>query len=229
MTIVTSGRGKNRLRAALRGPTAFSDNSVTVDLDQGVIRNAAVLTQGDAKGHPFQISADTVAACVAFINSAAEGIRCRFRHPDVKTSRDPEGNTLQKVADDTGTMVGRVREEINRLLREGHDISADERAKLEGALKAMDTMEAAEKRQESRGVIGPQTSPFSESPELKFGQDASREAFGAGARQREQNERRLQEKEVDLIIQGNQYLRQLVDFARAEHGKDPMQPAGLSG
>jgi hypothetical protein len=98
-----------RRHAALRGPTAYSDNTVKVDADAGIIYNAALLTEGDARGHPFQIGASTVAELVALVNGAPDGVRSRFRHPAVKTKSDPDGRIIQEVADDTGTMVGRIK------------------------------------------------------------------------------------------------------------------------
>jgi hypothetical protein len=111
-------------RAALRGPTSFSDSTVKVDVENGIIYNCALITEGDARGHPFSIDSQTVAQLVSLVNASAEGCKSRFRHPNVKTSTDPEGNIIQQVADDTGTMVGRIRAaRLETIVQDGKSVA----------------------------------------------------------------------------------------------------------
>jgi hypothetical protein len=110
--------------AALRAPTAYSDSGVSVDFDNGIIKNVALITEGIALGKPFDIDKTTVEQIVALVNASADGIKCRFRHPNVKTSTDPEGNVIQEVADDTGTMVGRIKNgRIATVMQDGKPVA----------------------------------------------------------------------------------------------------------
>ena len=125
------------------------------------------------------------------------------------------------------------REEFNKLLREGQDLTADERKQIEAARDATVGAEQAEVRAAGRPQIGPQTSPFSQSSDLKFGQDASRESFAAGARQREQDERnRPPSAELDAGIETNKWLSQLLQIAKQqldEAKRNHSAPAHLAG
>ncbi|HSZ55452.1 MAG TPA: hypothetical protein VK797_07325 [Tepidisphaeraceae bacterium] len=99
-----------RRHAALRAPTTYSDGGLQVDEQAGVLRNIALITAGPAKGHPFEIDQTTVEQLVDFINAAgADGVKSRWKHPAVTTKTDPEGNLIQEVADDTGSLIGVVK------------------------------------------------------------------------------------------------------------------------
>lgn len=105
----TAARPTPKKLAALRGPTAFSDKSVEVDEANGVIKNVALITVGPALGHPFEIDETTVDQLVALANSQADGVKCRFKHPQIVEGVDAEGKPTQRVADDTGTQVARIK------------------------------------------------------------------------------------------------------------------------
>lgn len=93
------------MKTCLRASVPGGKSAVTVDAKLGVIYNVALMTVGRALGHPFQISPDTVNDFVALANAQPEGVKSRFNHP--KIMETPDGR--QSVADDFGTMVGRIK------------------------------------------------------------------------------------------------------------------------
>ncbi|HSZ58500.1 MAG TPA: hypothetical protein VK797_22730 [Tepidisphaeraceae bacterium] len=118
------------------------------------------------------------------------------------------------------------REEFNKLLREGQDLTADERKQIEAARDATVGVEKAAIARAGMPEFGPFSSPFAQSPELKFGQDAGREAFAANARQAEQTARAIWQKQLDAQNASNTHLQHLIEMAR-QFLKDAMAPAGL--
>jgi hypothetical protein len=76
--------------------------SVSVDVEAGVIRNAAVMTVGPAMGHGFFCDARTLSQVAEFINKDPGGVRVRLKHPGI----DP---VTGGPVDATATMVGRCR------------------------------------------------------------------------------------------------------------------------
>lgn len=87
--------------AALRSAAAFA-TGVDVDVEAGVIRNAAVMTVGPALGHGFNIDATTIRQVADLINAAGEpGVVVRYKHPQP----NPDGT----MPDALGTDVGYVR------------------------------------------------------------------------------------------------------------------------
>lgn len=102
------GRRGGRV-VGMRGPTVYSDKSLSVDEEAGVLRNVALMTVGDAKGHGFSLDQTSIEQLVALAAQQPDGVKCRFKHPDVKESTDADGNRVQRVADDTGSMVGRIK------------------------------------------------------------------------------------------------------------------------
>lgn len=88
-------------------PPAYSDGTVTVDFDNGVIKNVNLGQVGVAKGHGFEIDDDAIQKIVDLVNAAPEGVKCRAGHPaeDVQTAQ----GVVTKVTDDFGKMVGRVK------------------------------------------------------------------------------------------------------------------------
>lgn len=94
-------------KVSLRGiaPTSFSDSSVSVDEAAGIIKNVALMTVGEAKGHGFDLDQTSIEQLIALANSQPDGVRSRFKHPAI--TETPEGG--QSVADSTGSMVGRVK------------------------------------------------------------------------------------------------------------------------
>jgi hypothetical protein len=106
---MTQTLATSRRHAALRGPTAYSDGAVKVDFENGVIRNIALITVGPALGKSFDIDQTTVEQFAYFVNAAgAEGIKSRWKHPEVTTRRQDD-QVIQQVADDTGTLVGVIK------------------------------------------------------------------------------------------------------------------------
>lgn len=89
-------------KASLRSAAAFDGGGVEVDVENSLIRNAAVMTTGPALGHGFEIDATTIKQVADLINAKPNGVPVRFRHPE------PAGD--DGVMDDTlGTDVGYVR------------------------------------------------------------------------------------------------------------------------
>lgn len=96
--------------AGLRAsPPAFSDRSVEVDVDAGIIKNVALLTVGPTLGHGFDIDETTVDQLVSLSNQEADGVRCRFKHPEITQKPGADGEVIQTVSDDTGSLVGRIK------------------------------------------------------------------------------------------------------------------------
>lgn len=67
--------------SALRANVFTAFGGVEVDEEAGVIRNAAIITKGDAQGHGFVIDDTTLQQVADLINASPDGIKCRFRHP----------------------------------------------------------------------------------------------------------------------------------------------------
>lgn len=95
--------------ACLRGPTTFSDKTVKVDKDAGVISNVSLMSIGATIGHPFTIDAVTIEQLVSLAGGQPDGVKCRFKHPPVTEKEMPNGDIMQEVGDDTGTLVGRIK------------------------------------------------------------------------------------------------------------------------
>lgn len=107
----TSAVTKKGPIACLRGPTVYSDKSVVVDEAAGVIKNVSLMTVGPASGHGFEVDQTSIEQMMALASAKGpDGVKSRFRHPEITETRDPvTGDTIQTVADDTGTQVGRIR------------------------------------------------------------------------------------------------------------------------
>lgn len=87
--------------ATLRAVVPSFGGGLEVDEDAGVIRNAAVMTIGEASGHGFDIDATTLEQVAGLINAAgSDGVKVRFKHPQ---------DNLGNPTDDTGTLIGRLR------------------------------------------------------------------------------------------------------------------------
>ena len=87
--------------AALRSALAPMGAALDVDHEAGVVRGVAVMTAGPALGHGFECDLTTLQQVGEYIAAAGEdGVKVRFRHP-----QDAQGNPT----DDTGTLIGRVR------------------------------------------------------------------------------------------------------------------------
>lgn len=96
--------------AGLRhGPVVYSDRAVSVDAKNGVIKNVSLMTIGQAQGWGFDIDATTLDQLVALVQKNPEGVKSRFKHPEIKTVRNANNELTQHVGDDTGTMVGRIK------------------------------------------------------------------------------------------------------------------------
>lgn len=80
-------------RATLRANVA-SFSSVDVDFENGIIKNASVMTIGPALGHGFELDQTSLQQLV---DTIGEGVQVRFKHP-----ADPSADSL-------GTDVGFVR------------------------------------------------------------------------------------------------------------------------
>jgi len=104
-----AANGAGKRFVGLRGPTTYSDKTVQVDEQNGVLRGVSLMTIGPALGHPFTIDATTLAQLVALSNAQPDGVKCRFGHPAVEDTTDAEGNPVQRIADDTGTLIGRFK------------------------------------------------------------------------------------------------------------------------
>ncbi|MGA2441214.1 MAG: hypothetical protein ABSH08_09650 [Tepidisphaeraceae bacterium] len=101
LSSATAGPGR---MAHLRSSAAFSDASIEVDADAGIIRNAAVMTAGPAEGHGFEIDSITLQQSLALLKAKPDGAPMRFKHPDA------EDDGEQIVIDDAlGTQVGRLK------------------------------------------------------------------------------------------------------------------------
>lgn len=61
--------------------TFGEQSQVKVDREKGIIYNVAVVTEGEAKGHGFNVDNDFLHRTAELGNSARNGIRMRFGHP----------------------------------------------------------------------------------------------------------------------------------------------------
>jgi hypothetical protein len=86
------------LRASLK------TGGLEVDVEKGIIKNAAVISIGEAEGHNFWVDATTLEQVASLINANKDGVKIRFKHPDM-TPVDG-GVTIE---DDIGTVVGRLK------------------------------------------------------------------------------------------------------------------------
>jgi hypothetical protein len=91
--------------AALRAAGAFAAAGVSVDADKALIRNAAVMTAMQTRGHGFTIDATTLKQVAALINEQSGGVKVRFKHQPLPIK--PE-NDNEPVPDDLGTDVGHL-------------------------------------------------------------------------------------------------------------------------
>ena len=109
--------------AGLRtGPTTYSDKSVEVDEKNSVIKNVAIMTIGPTIGHGFDIDGTTLDQLVSLAAAKGEdGTKSRFKHPEITQVKDAQGNIQQSVGDDTGTMIGRVK----NIRRDGNQARGD--------------------------------------------------------------------------------------------------------
>jgi hypothetical protein len=87
--------------ASLRSSGAFA-KGVEVDEAAGVIKGAALMVIGDAEGHGFSIDAKTLEQVAALINREPNGVKSRFKHPQI-----PEPGEM--MPDDLGDVIGRVK------------------------------------------------------------------------------------------------------------------------
>lgn len=87
---------------ALRANIVSFGSGVEVDEVAGTIKNAAVMTIGEASGHGFSIDAKTLEQVSSLINEAGPaGLKMRFKHP--------EENEDGRLPDDLGTDVGFIK------------------------------------------------------------------------------------------------------------------------
>jgi len=84
-------------------PSALSANTVTVDRENGIIRNASIITAGPAVGHGFagEIDASMLAQVAASINAQPNGVKVRLTHVEL------QGSPLGGGPDDIVVRVGR--------------------------------------------------------------------------------------------------------------------------
>jgi hypothetical protein len=95
--------------AALRGPITYSDASIEVDYDAGVIFGASVATIGQCSGHPFSLNKESLDRFLALAAQQPDGVRMRFKHPEINQKIGADGEVRQTVADDTGSFIGRLK------------------------------------------------------------------------------------------------------------------------
>src|SRR5207244_3247087 len=84
--------------AALRASVESFAKSPALSVDEGagLIRGAALMKIGEARGWGFLIDAMTLKQVAGLINSADGGVKMRFKHPDM-------------AADDLGDVIGKVK------------------------------------------------------------------------------------------------------------------------
>lgn len=85
---------------ALRASVAAAAASLEVDESAGTIRNAAIMTVGDAAGHGFSLDAESLRQLAALINASDGGVKVRFRHPESRG----DGTTAESL----GTQVAHI-------------------------------------------------------------------------------------------------------------------------
>jgi len=73
-SVIEANRGPVRLRSAI--------GNVIVDRANGIIANAAIITAGEAKGHPFSIDRVSMAQIVGAITDRGGTLPVRCTHPD---------------------------------------------------------------------------------------------------------------------------------------------------
>ncbi len=105
-----AGLSAKRRTVALAG---ISSAGLTVDLANGVIANAAIMTIGEPQGHDFLVDQKTLETMMACLSSAPA--RCRFGHPPA----GPDGYPV----DQPGTLIG----EVNNFRIEGATLRGDVR------------------------------------------------------------------------------------------------------
>ncbi len=89
---------QNRARVtALRAAEPFA-SPVRVDIEEGVIYGAAIMTVGPALGYPFEIDEVTLRQAKALIDGQGGSVKSRIKHPEIKNGQ---------ILDDMGTTVGR--------------------------------------------------------------------------------------------------------------------------
>lgn len=96
---------------ALRIAIVTHGDKVEVDEANGIIRNVAVMTAGNADGHGFEIDATTLEQVSSLINRTPEGARSRLTHPESDASGKP--------LDGLPALVGRLRNAriVNNVVR----------------------------------------------------------------------------------------------------------------
>lgn len=70
---------------------------VGVDDEAGVIRGVIVAEEGMFKTGRGRFTSESLRAIVRLMRSNPRGVRCRFRHPDVGSGRDPLGSYLGRI------------------------------------------------------------------------------------------------------------------------------------
>jgi hypothetical protein len=88
--------------ASLRSVEAFSASTVTVDIEQGVIYGAAVMTVGPAKGYGWNLDQTSLEQLQALIAGQPNGVPVRFKHPKMPEAGESAPETL-------GSEVGYLR------------------------------------------------------------------------------------------------------------------------
>jgi len=119
------------------------------------------------------------------------------------------------------------RQELNRLLREGHDLSQAEKAGIESQLKGLDALQKIETARLAQGAPADANAPFAQSGELKLGESGSRDAFAAATRQREQDERRHQQILVDNAVKQTDWQNKIYQWL-LQNGSGAGSAGGLS-
>jgi len=92
---------------------AVGEGELDVDVEAGVIRNASVITTGEAVGHPFTVDDITLDQVVTGINATARGPKSRMTHPD--------GSFWGGATDGIEVTVGR----LNNARRDGEQVRGD--------------------------------------------------------------------------------------------------------
>ncbi len=87
----------------------LSDDKLIVDATTGTIKNVSLITIGEAQGHGFWIDETTLDQMLALASKEPNGIKSRFKHPGTSTDVNEDGDTIQTIADDIGSVVGRVK------------------------------------------------------------------------------------------------------------------------
>lgn len=86
-----------------------SGSAPIVDKESGTIKGASIATIGPARGHGFNLDALSLQQIRDGIKAAGPGgVKSHWSHAPIETATDENGDTVRRMKDSLGTLVGRV-------------------------------------------------------------------------------------------------------------------------